>query len=216
MPPWKEIKREQRAQDRSRRATNPDNYHAEGTLKRGSRKWQKDQSATRSGKDASQHVRENSPPPGRSNTARGAIKSWPPARSSRPGSFHIKPFRRTCGRSAAVRAPGMFLELLTGKAENAGGSVENQNTRSSKQSQTCLCGKVEKKPLKQRRQVCSFGPKAQGDLFSAPLARQCTNQSLDICQAKTAWPAGVPLLRRAMSRLSQTAESGGYPRELRT
>ena len=37
--PWKEIKREQRAQDRSRRATNPDNYNENGTVKNGSRKW---------------------------------------------------------------------------------------------------------------------------------------------------------------------------------
>ena len=35
--PWKEIRREQRAQDRSRRATNPDNYGDDGTVKRGSR-----------------------------------------------------------------------------------------------------------------------------------------------------------------------------------
>lgn len=37
----KELKGEQRAQDRSRRATDPDNYDADGTLKRGSRKWQR-------------------------------------------------------------------------------------------------------------------------------------------------------------------------------
>ena len=35
MQPWKEIKREQRAQDRSRRATNPDNYQADATVKLG-------------------------------------------------------------------------------------------------------------------------------------------------------------------------------------
>ena len=37
--PWKEIRSEQRAQDRSRRATNPDNYGDDGTVKKGSRKW---------------------------------------------------------------------------------------------------------------------------------------------------------------------------------
>jgi putative transposase len=122
-----------------------------------------------------------------------------------------KAFQKDFGRSVAVRAPGMFLDLLTRKAENAGGSSEHLNTRSTKLSQTCLCGKVEKKPLKVRHQVCSCGAKGQRDLFSAHLARQCTNQSLDIRQAKTAWPAAEPLLRRAMWRLSQTASRGLMP-----
>ena len=37
--PWKEIKCAQRAQDRSRRATNPANYNPNGTVKKGSCKW---------------------------------------------------------------------------------------------------------------------------------------------------------------------------------
>ena len=49
-----------------------------------------------------------------------------------------KAFQKNFGRSAAVRAPGMFVDQLTRKAENAGGSVEKQNTRATKLSPTCI------------------------------------------------------------------------------
>jgi len=37
--PWRAIKRDQRGLDRSRRATNPDNYNPDGSVKKGTRKW---------------------------------------------------------------------------------------------------------------------------------------------------------------------------------
>ena len=37
--PWKETKRLERAMDRSRRATNPDNFDRRGRAKKGARKW---------------------------------------------------------------------------------------------------------------------------------------------------------------------------------
>ena len=37
--PWREIKRIERAMDRSRRATNPDNFNPNGTAKKGKRTW---------------------------------------------------------------------------------------------------------------------------------------------------------------------------------
>ena len=49
-----------------------------------------------------------------------------------------KSFQKHLARSVAVRAPGMFVAQLTRKAENAGGSVEKQNTRTTKLSQTCI------------------------------------------------------------------------------
>jgi putative transposase len=41
--PWKEIRRLERAMDRSRRATNPDNFNADGTIKKGPKKWNRAQ-----------------------------------------------------------------------------------------------------------------------------------------------------------------------------
>jgi hypothetical protein len=105
----------------------------------------------------------------------------------------------------------MFIDRLTRKAANAGGVVEDINTRKTKLSQTCICGAIEKKPLKQRRHACTCGVEAQRDLFSAYLAKHCRNHTLDIRRAKAAWPAAEPLLRRAMSRVIETANRGPVP-----
>ena len=105
----------------------------------------------------------------------------------------------------------MFVAQLTRRAAKAGGSVEGQNTGTTKLSQTCICGSVEKKPLKQRHHACACGADAQRDLFSGFLAKHCNNHILDIRQAKIAWPAAEPLLRRAMSRLQETANRGLLP-----
>ena len=45
-----------------------------------------------------------------------------------------KSFQKNFGRSVTVRAPGMFVDLLTRKAANAGGRVEEINTRKTKLS----------------------------------------------------------------------------------
>jgi putative transposase len=111
----------------------------------------------------------------------------------------------------AVRAPGMFIGQLTRKAANAGGSVDQINTKTTKLSQACVCGAVEKKPLKQRHHVCECGVVAQRDLFSAFLAIYCNNNTLDICQARSAWPGAEPLLQRAISRVMETASRGPVP-----
>ena len=48
-------------------------------------------------------------------------------------------------------------------------------------------------------------------LNSASLARHCGSDTLDIRQAKEAWPSAEPLVRRAMSRLNETAIRGLAP-----
>ena len=208
--PWKEIKREQRAQDRSRRVTNPDNYNADGTVKRGSRTWR------RSNRYKKRQVRIAECQRTLAATRKkqhGELcnKVLSLGNLVKTEKLSYKSFQKNFGRSVAVRAPGLFIAQLTRKAENAGGSVEQINTRTTRLSQTCICGKVEKKPLKQRHHVCCCGVEAQRDLFSGFLAKHCTNHTLDINQAQNAWSAAEPLLRRAMSRVSETASRGPRP-----
>jgi len=74
------------------------------------------------------------------------------------GTKHIKTeklsykaFQKMYGKSVQNRAPSMFLEILRRKAENAGGSVTEFATSTTKLSQYChKCGKYTKKPLSQR------------------------------------------------------------------
>lgn len=208
--PWKEIRCEQRAQDRSRRASNPDNYNEDGTVKKGSRKWHR---SNRYKKRQARIAECERVLAATRKKQHGKLcnKILSIGNDIKTENLSYKSFQKNYGRSVTVRAPGMFVSQLTRKAENAGGSVELINTTTTKLSQTCICGKVEKKPLKQRHHICHCGTEMQRDLFSAFLARHCSNNTLDIRQAKQAWPSAEPLVRRAMSRLAETAIRGSMP-----
>jgi len=208
--PWKEIRREQRAQDRSRRATNPDNYNADGTVKRGCRKWHRSERYKKRQARIAECQRKLA---ATRKKQHGELsnKILSLGKHVKTENLSYKAFQKNFGRSVTVRAPGMFISQLSRKAANAGGNVEQINTRTTKLSQTCICGTIEKKPLKQRHHACACGVEVQRDLFSGFLAKHCSNHTLDIRQAKNAWPAAEPLLRRAMSRLNETANRGRLP-----
>src|SRR4051812_26837493 len=72
-------------------------------------------------------------------------------------------------------------------------------------------GEYVKKPLSQRWHVFGNGvtEPVQRDLYSAFLAMHCDRDTLDIRQARRAWPGAEPLLRRAMSRHTQPASGQG-------
>jgi uncharacterized membrane protein YccC len=118
-----------------------------------------------------------------------------------------KSFQKNFGRSVTVRAPGMFVDLLTRKAANAGASVEEINTRKTKLSLDLhLAGQSKRNRLARDIMFVSVASKHSGICSYAFLAEACSNDTLDICQAEVAWPAAEPLLKRAMSRFStQTA-----------
>ena len=81
-------------------------------------------------------------------------------------------WQRRYGRSVLQRAPGMFVEALTRAAESAHGKVLTVPTRTTKLSQTCHCGRVQKKPLSLRVHHCpQCGLHMQRDLYSAYLIR---------------------------------------------
>ena len=118
-----------------------------------------------------------------------------------------KGFQKMFGRSVGLRAPGMFISMLRRKAESASGLVEEFSCFKTRLSQTCHCGLRVKKKLSQRCHDCPCGVKAQRDLYSAHLARFVTHESLDISRAAKAWATTEPVLGRAISRLSQRANS---------
>jgi hypothetical protein len=124
-----------------------------------------------------------------------------------------KAFQKLFGRSVGLRAPGRFLQHLKRKAENAGGKVEEFSTYSTKLSQTCHCGKVEKKHLSKRWHQCDCGVIAQRDLYSAFLACFVKNNALVASQAQKVWEEMDIVLRTAMSECKQ-ASSGPLPASL--
>jgi len=115
------------------------------------------------------------------------------------------------GRSIGFRGPGTFVAHLRRKAANAGAEIDEFLTGSTRLSQTCVCGAIEKKPLSQRWHscACGVGP-VQRDLFSAWLARFVIDDRLDAGQAQAAWPGEDERLRAA-SRVIQPAMGQGQP-----
>ncbi len=126
----------------------------------------------------------------------------------RTESLSYKSLQKNFGRSVGKRAPGLFIECLKYKAENAGGQVIEFNTRTTALSQSCQCGAKQKKALKERWHRCvDCGIEAQRDLYSAFLARFVEEERLDRCQALLAWPGAEVLLEQALSNLEETMNS---------
>ena len=118
-----------------------------------------------------------------------------------------KAFQRCYGKSVGRHAPGMFVEKLRHKADNAGGKFIEINTYKTKLSQVChACNKQEKKPLSQRFHQCTCGITMQRDLYSAFLAVHTEDDCLDKSQAALAWPCVQPLMWQALSRCKETAK----------
>jgi len=116
-----------------------------------------------------------------------------------------KAFQKLYGSSVGLRAPGMFIEKLRRKAENAGGKLEDINTRSTKLSQACHCGRYEKKKLSKRWHKCPCGVEGQRDLYSAYLACFVEKDTLIADQAHKAWSGMDIVLRTAMSELKRSS-----------
>lgn len=96
------------------------------------------------------------------------------------------------------KAPGYFQSELVRKAESAGWQVLLFSTQKTALSQTCLCGRKEKKSLSQRVHNCpDCGLSMQRDIFSAFLSRYVapTSETLSIELAKDRWLGMEPSLR---------------------
>lgn len=206
--PWKEMRLLHRAQDRSRRSTNPDNFEANGAVKRGSRRW-----ARSSRYQARQHQLqelERCLAVGRKRDhGELANKILGLGNQIQTEKLSYKGFQKNFGRSAKVRASGMFVSTLIRKAESAGGRVVELNTQKLKMSQyDHQTGVCTKKPLSQRwHDLGTAGVLVQRDCYSAFLAKNAIENKHKPSQLEETWAAAKPLLRRAGLCVEQS-ESG--------
>lgn len=196
--PWAEIRKLQRAQDRSRRAMNPDNYNADGTAKTKPTSWNKSTRYLKRQAEIAELERKLAE--GRkSDHGQMANRILSLGLIVKTEKLSYTSFQKNFGRSTKVRAPGMFIELLTRKAERAGGSMVQLNTRKLCMSQydhvTQVCTK---KPLKQRwHALGNTSVWVQRDCYSAFLAKNVELGQHNPTQLKKSWAAAEPLLRRA-------------------
>ena len=127
-------------------------------------------------------------------------------------SLSYRSFQRNFGRSSKTRGPGMFIQHLKRKAESAGGTVVELNTRTLRMSQyDHVTGQCVKKPLNQRwHRLGDTRAWVQRDIYSAFLARNVEAGVHNPTRLKADWAAQEPVLRRAGLCVNESA-SGRPP-----
>ena len=210
--PWREMRRIERAMDRSRRATNLDNFNADGTVRRGKKRWNRSGRYQRLAMKRRERERRLA---AERKRAHGELCNRILAQGNtvKTEKLSYRGFQKCFGRSAKVRGCGSFVAILRRKATSVGGQVVEFKTRTTRLSQfDHTTGDYVKKPLSLRVHVLRDGSgTVQRDLYSAYLARFVSRDTLDARQAVLAFPAAKPLLRRAASSEDQPARGSGFP-----
>ncbi len=192
--PWKETRRLQRAMDRSKRATNPHCFNANGTWKKG----QKFSPSKRYTAIRTEYAEVERKLAAERKRAHGELANQILGLGNviQSETLSYIAFQKNYGKSVKVRAPGMFVEQLRRKAESAGGKLIDLHTWSLKMSQydhtTEVCTK---KPLSQRWHVLGDGSGVvQRDVYSAFLARCVMSNTHHPSHIETMWAAQKPVL----------------------
>lgn len=197
--PWDEMRKLQRAQDRSRRAMNPENFDEVGRCRPGPKVWA---TSSRYESRAVELRNLEAKLSGRRKTEHGNLINRILALGCQIRVEEVSHvgFQKMFGRSVKVRGPGMFVEKLTRKAESAGGEVVLLDTWGLKLSQYChVTDSCVKKPLSQRFQELDRGTFVQRDVYSAFLARHVNGRDklANSTHLKERWAATELLLSRA-------------------
>jgi putative transposase len=156
--PWKELSRIERAMDRSRRDTNPDNYEADNTVKKGPRKWNRSRRYILLARKRKELERRLSAERKRSH-GQLANEILAQGKTVKTEKLSYESFQKCFGKSVKVRAPGMLVSTLERKAEAAGGElidIPTWNTRLSQFDHTT--GEYTKKTLSQREHISATEP----------------------------------------------------------
>jgi len=205
-------RRLQRKLDRQRRANNPQNYDAQGRIKR--------QGKQRLRWHDSHHYQQT-----RRRLATSARKQAAHRKSLhgrlvneliRQGNHmqiektSFKGWHKRYGKSVGLRAPGMFVEHLTRTVAKTGGILSEISTYHTRLSQYCHgCGCYVKKPLSQRwhQCACGVGP-IQRDLYSACLLAFLDPTECLPSIAQSDWARVESRVMAAMEGLIQRAKAG--------
>lgn len=183
----KDIRRLNRKLDRSRRASNPDNYNADGTIKKGRKTWVYSNQYKRNRRKLATLQRK------RAAALKQAQEAYANMLLSEGNEFYIekmnfkglqkrkketeynekgraKPKKRF-GRSIGLRAPAQLVAILKRKAEASGCSFAKVNTATFKASQYNHVTDTYVKKKLSRRYNTIHGIWIQRDLYSAFLLK---------------------------------------------
>ena len=197
----REIRRLQRKLDRQHRAGSPECFRPSGTHKAGC-KWRNRSNNARQTESAIAELHRRLA--AYRKTAHGTlVTEW----LSVGVDLHAEklnyiPWQKNFPRSVRDRAPGELIEIARRRAASAGGGLYEYSPWTTALSQTCLCGRKEKKPLSQRIHQCQdCGLVVQRDLLSAFLGMfvhpevdlqrgEIIRDTLDLDLARKAWSTG--------------------------
>lgn len=217
-PRQRDIRKLNRKLDRQRRANNPQNYNANGTVKDGTQReaWHLSRHYISSRDQLAELHRQQA---AYRTSLHGALVNRVLAQGNviKLEKLSYGAFQRRFGKSVGFRGPGSFVAHLRRQAESAGVQIDEFPTATTRLSQTCLCGAMEKKSLSLRWHecACGVGP-VQRDLFSAWLARFVIDERLDAGQARAAWPGEDERLRAASSVTQPAMRQANLPNPARS
>jgi hypothetical protein len=213
-PDAQELRRLQRKMERQRRAANPDNYDAQGRIKKqGQQKlhWKASRGYQKSRRRKA--VKERKLAAHRKSLhGKKVHEIVAVGHTILLEKISYKAWQKQYGKSVGLRAPGMFVALLRRTVASTGGTLLEVATRSTKLSQYCHgCGRCLKKPLAQRIHQCGcgIGP-VQRDLYSAFLAAYLDPRQPDPSHARyqSYWESAEARLRAAWEEGYQRAKEG--------
>jgi transposase len=206
----KTIRRLQRKMDRSRRATNPNNFNPNGTVKKGQKRWDRSKTYLKVCNSKANLERKLA---AHRKSLHGQLVNdiLRTGNAIKLEKLSYKAFQKLYGKSVGKRAPGMFVSHLKSKAERAGGRVVEISTYNTKLSQTCQCGRVKKKKLSERIHQCECGVVAHRDLYSALLAKHIDPDTfvLQVSQLLEDWQSAELRLWAAWRTATDTQPATG-------
>ena len=190
----KEIRRLQRKMDRSRRATNPQNYKEDGTIKKGKKRWtyshhyqkMRDQLKAMRRKRAAvlkqwqeiyanRLLEEGDEVYVEDMSFKGLQKRKKKTEKKKNGRFKSK---KRFGKSIGNHAPAQFLSIVKRKLDQTGGKYHEVNTRKFKASQYDHVTDTYTKKKLTKRHHWADRDWVQRDLYSAFLLMN-SDQSLE-------------------------------------
>ena len=190
----KEIRRLQRKMDRSRRATNPQNYKEDGTIKKGKKRWtyshhyqkMRDQLKAMRRKRAAvlkqwqeiyanRLLEEGDEVYVEDMSFKGLQKRKKKTEKKKNGRFKSK---KRFGKSIGNHAPAQFLSIVKRKLDQTGGKYHEVNTRKFKASQYDHVTDTYTKKKLTKRHHWADRDWVQRDLYSAFLLMN-SNKSLE-------------------------------------
>jgi len=218
-----EIKTIQRSMERSRRATNSDNYNPDslakkgsrvikkkGTIKKGKRKWHKSQKYLRLARKKRELERRKTAC-AKSQNRRLVNEILRHGKHIKTENVSVKGWQKRYGKAIGAKSPGFFMSELIRKAENADGSIIKFSCQKTALSQIHLDGSRIKKSLSHRVHHDLTGIEMHRDLFSAFLARYVDRDTLSLHSAQVEWKRLEPILMEAWElyrqRTSRVGES---------